>query len=359
MNIQHIPSTPITSIPIDFDAIKQTAEQGQALKALDDPEEHTIQQALAQAVAQRNKKEIAKQLLILARYRHQKGLTQNAEECLNKALTLQSDLPKEIQGQLMSELGAIHQQSYRHNSAIRLLESALELLPSTPEYAKIRGQVFENLAEIAAFRNQNNKAIQHYFDALEASSLANLPAKQAEIYTKLARVYDDMNLLENALNYYQQAFSLEESLQNSLACAELIACIGSIYMEQCYYSKALSCFQQALDFDKLVLNPNGYLKTLDAMASTYLDTEQDSEAERTYQKALTLAKHHHQSFWQAHFDLKLGNMAYEQGYLASALNHYQAALAIATDAELSQQSIHYLQSRIQETSRELSQEGTV
>lgn len=325
-----------------------------------DPVEQQIQKKLVAAVASHNRRGMVHHLASLARHRSSKGLFGKAEDCLTKALELkQYASPRELVD-IYTQLGSIHKETYRHNSAMNYIKQALQTFEALGELQESaqhlkQGRLFQDLGDIHAFRGQHHEAINAFYRALENYGTADEAASQAEVYFKLAQVYDVMAMPENAINYYEQAFSLDEMQGNDISCAATLANIGSIHLEAGRLKEAQDYFERSLVYDRRQENADGEFKTLDLIAQVHLRQKRWQQADSCYQSAMALALKEDNNTWKANIYLRLGNLHRELGHWQKALEYYQAAKSSAPLSELSDESLRLLDEKIEEAQRAAKQ----
>ncbi len=327
-----------------------------------DPVEQQIQQKLVAAVASHNRRGMVHHLASLARHRSSKGLFSKAEDCLTKALELKQYAGSRELSDIYTQLGTIHKETYRHNSAMDYIKQAIRTFEDMGEMKDAgqlskEGRLYQDLGDIHAFRGQHHDAIGAFYKALEDYSAAGEAASQAEVYFKLAQVYDVMGMPENAINYYEQSFSLDQAQGNDVSCAATLANIGSIHLEAGRLAEALGYFERSLVYDRRQENAEGEYKTLDLIAQVHLRQKRWQQADTCYQNAMAIALKEDNNTWKANVYLKLGNLHRQLGNWQKALDHYQSAKASAPLSELSDDSRRLLDEKIEETQRAIRQQS--
>lgn len=321
----------------------------------DDTEKH-LQKRLAEAVANRNRTEMLDCLVALARYRASLGFYKNAEECLEKALGLESDASRHAMAGLYCLYGRIYKETYRHAKAVSSLLHGIELWdetaetpPDTPPSSKwgSLATAYLDLGEIAGYREQHQEAIRYFFKAFKYYGQQGMTDRQGEICFKIAEVYDTLGDTQNALKYYERSLAVDRSLSNDLSCAATLVNMGCIYLETRQYAKAISSFLDSLELDRKVNNLEGQYKTLDLLASVYRDQQEWRAAEEVYQQALSVATRAGNAFWKTTAFVHLGNLHRTLRNWAKALESFKAAEG-AAPADLAEKSRQYLKRNIQE-----------
>ncbi len=360
--------TPGELIPLRAQAPEDTTQTLQALadavyeepgKSMEtvDPMERAIQQKLATAVANLQKPQLGQYLLELAQYRISKGLYERAEECLEKALSLKKEMATSVLAEIYRLQGTIHKELYRHNSAVIALMHAAEYLEQLPESAPAdfiekRAEVYQDLAEIYAYRKQPDQAGQYFLKALTSYQAAGIQHNQSEIYFKLGNLADDQNHPEEAIQYYQKSLELDKQQGNHDSCAAALANMGIIYEELGQEDRAIACFQDSLGFDKRANNWEGQIKNLESLATLFARRQHYAQASECHLQALNLAIREENKIWQARIYLHMGELALEQEAWQTAMHSFQAARSSGAD-ELSSRSLNLIEAKIQEVQRVL------
>jgi tetratricopeptide (TPR) repeat protein len=330
----------------------------------DDPEsEYDIQHALAEAIAHRNRPQMAARYLDLARYRLSSGKTQQAEECLNLSLTLGTDIPSWSLAEVYHLLSDLYRKTDREQSAFDALIKALkyyERSASLPvpqaaskgsehpsQRAERVAEAYLEMAELYQQRGQPQESIRLHLQALQYFERGGLQHQFAGVAFRLGELYDQLNMTKSSLTYYEQALLVERQEEDHLACAVTLANLGSIHFEMGHNDRALRCFLESLAHDRMMNHREGQFKTLELIAKLYRQQHDWFLAEDAYLQSLNLAKLEGNPFWQATVNLNLGTLAAHQGLWKKALGYYLAAESVA-GAKLSSQSRAMLQQKIQE-----------
>ncbi len=322
-----------------------------------DTEERAITKQLAEAVANRDKPAMLTLLLALADYRVRHGKFYQAEECLNKALALEGRMGSYGDDSLMVDVyrlkGAIHQETFRHNSAEINLKKTLELIQKTdadrPENELVLGQVYRDLAEIGAYRHNYPQAVAYYKQAVEHYAKAASTQELGEVFFGLAGVYDDMERPEKAIKAYQHALKADTENGIEDACAATLANMAALYIKIERYEEAIDSYEEALKFDRKMKNKAGEIRTLTALARLKGLQDNVEGAEHDYRRALTLAASLSES-WHAGVMVKLGNFYARHKRYDEADKLFRDALAVGRD-DLSSKSIALIEKKIKEIDR--------
>lgn len=321
-----------------------------------DEREKAIQQRLASAVASQDRPRIASELVELARYRASHGRFDSAGHCLEKALSLKSDAGKDIVAEIYRLSGSVNKETFHHNAALSALTKAAESIRKLmyeddtvgPVWLGRLGQVYQDLGEIYAYRQQSDEAIEAFQQALRWYNSADDLTRQAEVHFQMAGAYDDQQDLAAAIEHYQKSLSLDEAQGNQQSAAAALSNLAGLYQEQGQFQEAIQCFQRSLKYDRAVNNLEGQLGTLEAMTAMYLSLEAWEQAEVIAKQGLGMALHEGAALWQASFYLKLGQLYEAQGQWRQAFKQFQLAQSSGAPV-LSSESLRLIEARIQAT----------
>jgi tetratricopeptide (TPR) repeat protein/energy-coupling factor transporter ATP-binding protein EcfA2 len=322
---------------------------------VEDEQEKAIQSRLASAVAAQNHSLIAKELIELARYRANLGRYDSAGPCLQKALSLKSNASGELIAEAYRLNGIVNKNTYHHNTALASLLKAAEQIrklmyeDDTVEAVWLGrlAQVYQDLGEIYAYRQQFPQAIEAFQQALRWYQSSDNPSGQAEIYFQLAGAHDDQGDLDAAISAYHKALSLDEALGNPLSAAAALTNLSLLYQDKRQWPSAQECLEKALKYDQASQNTEGQFNTLERLCKLQRYLKNWPQAERYAQQGLSLSIQNRSALWQAHFYTQLGQLYESQGQWGQALHNFQLALS-SGDNTLADESLRWLSNKVQE-----------
>lgn len=326
-----------------------------------DTHARAIQQQLAEAVTRRDTPGITRALLELADCRQNAGRSHDAEACLRAALSHDKALPVLDRALLYRRWGRFCAETFRRREALEALTQVLQLLdpfePASDDEAAtcqaLRLEVCDQTGDLLSAQNRPHEALAAYFKAIDLlPAVQSAPERHrsyAERYFKIAQLYDDLGMPDNALTYYEQCLSLDRESGSALACAATLTNIGAVYLEQERPQEALAAFKAALEYDRQAQNPEGAHQTLMLMALAQGRMGETASAEDCYRQALANAIREENALWKANVYLKLGRLYQHEGDAERALIHYQSARASIDPADVSADSLAFLDQQIKET----------
>lgn len=291
------------------------------------PLEKDILADIQHAITRHHRIEIAQGLIKLATHRFEKGLLENAEHCLLKALAFaKAEQDMTLQGQLHSMLGHYYQSHYQHNQALSHLHALIRLADDHPDVLspEQRLTAYQDMAEIYFYRQDLDQAL-----SLSQQCLALLPnqhTRTAEILFQMALHLDEAGRFAEAIPYYQQSFDISASLQEHDACANILYNLASLYCDQGLLTEAEAALQRSLTYESRQSTP---MEQFDAMMllSEIEEARQNlPQAQDAAKKAYTLAQSGLDTTHIAAACLRLG-------HLAECLADWQGAKALYQEAE--------------------------
>ena len=320
-----------------------------------DPEEWGILKPLEQAIAQHNREQIAAILLQLGQYRLKKGLFQNAELCLLKAVELaKSAASPVLEVQLHEILGHTYQERFQHNKALRHLREVEHLYETNPHLNLLPDSLahaYADMGDIFLFRKEMAEALAAYRKSLALSNTDMV--FQKEIMFKLALTLDEAGKIEEALSFYRQNYELSATLQDNQACAATLYNLASLYYEQSRLSEAQQTLEQCLGYDKSTGTNHEVFRSLMLLSKICEAKDALEQAKRyaldAYQSAQTVSS----KTDMAAACIRLGQLSSVSKAWQEAASYYQQALTVA-NTELSQESRQRIQKALKIVQEHLS-----
>lgn len=137
--------------------------------------------------------------------------------------------------------------------AMKLIDKSIELKTHTND---IRGMAYAlyGKAKVYSHLNENIKAEDFFFKALEIHQKMGENTGLAMTYTKLGELYLKTNDLKKALEYALKGYGLANSLKLSMSTIKLNRLIYSIYKKEENSEKALHYLEQHLKEKEAVIN---------------------------------------------------------------------------------------------------------
>jgi tetratricopeptide (TPR) repeat protein len=237
--------------------------------------------------------------------------------------------PDELHG-----LGVIAYQNEQYELAFELINKAIEIKSSVPQFYNTLGIVFEALRkyEQAIIAYQRAVSIKpDYGDAYHNMAIAlqsqgqfaaavnkckqalSFKPNDARVYNTLAFSLEKQQLYEQAIENYQHAIQLEADF------VEAYNHLGVVLNKQGRSAEAIENFKTALHYDP------GYAEVYNNLGIALKEQGQFSEAIINFEKVLQLDP----NFAEAYYNL--ANSLRDEGHCHEAINHYKKAIHLKPD----------------------------
>lgn len=338
--------------------------------------EKTLLKQLDTGIRTHNEIATAKAFMALARSHQAAGNNTTAQHYLQQALTLQDSLPPNVQLAMHQLDGSLQKAQYQHNAALAAFKKAVRILEATtqnPEQSPAQannnnlstdlkdrsiesqrkaGQLYAELGEIYAYRQQTTEAMAAFEKALHAYTLAGDSLRLAEIHFQIGELHDATGQSQQAIRYYKQAVTEAQTgaskRRNRQIASAALSNLGNLYLKTDAWEDAATAFNATLQADREAGDSEGQLNTLACLVTLYKKQSLWIQGEQTARQGLTLAEKHTSAFWQATFHSKLGEIYETQGQNTHARSHYQLAYATGK-TELSTSSLDWLSQKMKGT----------
>jgi tetratricopeptide (TPR) repeat protein/energy-coupling factor transporter ATP-binding protein EcfA2 len=366
------PTTPWERFRQDNPKLK-SLEPAQTKEASDlsEPEKALLKQ-LDAGIRTHNEIATAKAFMALARSHQGAGNNATAQHYLQQALTLQDAVPSDVQLAMHQMDGSIQKAQYQHNAALAAFKRAVRILEETVqdqdplaaehihpglkghsvETQRKAGQLYAELGEIYAYRQQTTEAMASLEKALHAYTLAGDSLRLAEIHFQIGELHDATGQPQQAIRYYKQAVTEAQTSTSTRRTRQIASAalsnLGNLHLKTGEWEDAETAFNATLQADKESGDAEGQLNTLACLVTLYKKQNLWTQAKQTAHQGLTLAEKHTSAFWQATFHTKLGETYETQGQNTHARSHYQLAYATGKN-ELSASSLDWLAQKVTET----------
>jgi tetratricopeptide (TPR) repeat protein len=291
-------------------------------------------------------------------------IAQQAREDLERAASF---VPEEGQGKYQTCWGWIQYRLGNPQSALKLLESALELAQGTDQ--DLEAVTMTSMATVYRDMGQPQEARRLYQQALSIERKISNPKEEATTLYQLGRVYDDTGQPQEALQLYEQTLTIKRKVGDRVGEAVILNDMAGIYnrtgrtqealqlyneslsilTEENHWGgvattldniaticsslgmpkKALEFYEQALPIRREVGDRLGEAATLASIAHTHLLLGQPQEALRLHQQALLIQKEIMDQTGQARTLTRIAEVYHWTGQQQDALRLCQQALAIA------------------------------
>lgn len=354
-----------------------------------------IQNRLTLAVANRNKTELLRQLIALSEYWMTKHQWSRAEECLQKALTIEGQQfedqevppPIDLLAQAWYQRGLLFQRQYKLPDALTCFQQAYQrldntsILPVPSTLHHLSGLICQKLADSYSFLNNleqaltwQEKMVFHIEQAAQQDD-DSTPEDQSllrqmlsEGHFKDGQLLDETGKAQEAILAYERSIR-ENQGNNPEALAAAFSNIGQLQAEQGNFEQAIHYLNQSLAYDKQSGQEDIFIKSLETIALIYeewadtLSEEEKTEqaqsclaqAESLFQEALSIATRYRyqdqrqiQHPWHDHPNIVLSNLYLTLGHFYQRQSLQEKALVAYLESRsigltvLSNSSLQYL-----------------
>jgi tetratricopeptide (TPR) repeat protein len=167
-------------------------------------------------------------------------------------------------------------------------------------------------------KEDREKALQKYQEALEIFRKVRSEKRQATTLTSMGAVYASRSQYQQALEYYDKALDLHQKVGNVKGQAATLANTGTVYRNLGQFQKALEHQESALALHRKISNLQGEGRALSALSYTYRGIGQYHKAMECAEKYLAISK-------QIKNINDEGNALVEIGQVSQLMGEYQKA----------------------------------
>lgn len=213
----------------------------------------------------------------------------------------------------------------QYDSAYQAIE---RLEPKLAQIELIDAQAQFLFSHAAVLLNQNKTLLAK--EKLEKALLFSVsePLLEADIFDGLSQVYRaQANYLEAKL-YSEKAIAIAEQLQDKRRIAEYYNKLGVILDYMGLIEAALSAHETSLNAQRLLNNQQGISNSLYNIAELFRDLEDFNQSLAYFQQALQVDLSLGNPRHIANSYGKIGQVLFQQGHYAEAVNHIEKGLEI-------------------------------
>jgi len=243
---------------------------------------------------------------------------------------LPSPEPKKIStpAEILYEKGHDAFCHYRHNDAIHLLNEAIQILePHTPATSAVLAQIYLDLAQISAYRENWDEAHLGYQKSLTLKS--DDKAFQAQVLFQEALAYDESNSMnENkAIQAYEACIGCCYITKDFNLLATAMYNLATLHYEAGQFEKALHSLHELPQPNPASPEDQALLALL--ASKTLLALNRPGEAEKEARQAHLIAQHNGLTDLVIKACLLLGRLCEEKHALQAAWNWYHEAQGLS------------------------------
>jgi len=197
------------------------------------------------------------------------------------------DLPEDLEGTLVNDLGVLYKDSGEWDKAIEYCQRSLEIkekLGNEPGVAA----TLNNLGNVYQGKGEWDKAIEYYQRSLEIKEKVGDEHGMATTFNNLGLVYDAKGEWDKAIEYYQRDLAICEKVGNEHGMAFTFNNLGSVYKAKGEWDKAIEYYQRSLTIREKMSDEHGMAFSYNNIASLYQDQGRLEEAVPLFEKSLMI-----------------------------------------------------------------------
>jgi len=186
----------------------------------------------------------------------------------------------------------------------------------------------EKIGELYETKNNYNKALSYYQQALNINQQNKNRKKAADNLSEIGNIFFYQSNFENALKYYQDALKINEQIDNKTGIANNLGNIGNVFYYQNDFKNALDNYQKTIDIQKIIKDTLGISRSYINIANIYSYQENYKKALIYYKNALNIQKKINDKSGLALSYTNIGVIYENENNFQKAMVYYQKALFI-------------------------------
>ncbi|OJU50838.1 MAG: hypothetical protein BGN96_08325 [Bacteroidales bacterium 45-6] len=191
-----------------------------------------------------------------------------------------------------------------------------------------------NLGSVNMVQNNYPKALKYYQQGLRKSNEAGDNLNSGIIYGNMGVIYNELGDYAKAFEHFEGGISQHKKIGYKAGIANGLGNIGNVYFKQKRYKEAQTYYHQALDADLELGNKLAVARDYGNLGNSYFELRDQVAAYENYQKALDINLQIKNKKGEAVIRQGLANYYLGAGNLNLALEQADAAIALATEANV-------------------------
>ncbi len=156
-------------------------------------------------------------------------------------------------------------------------ESLLYKNLETPSLAlDVLAMTYQNLGNIHVFRKENERAINHYLEALKLFERRNDSIGVAKVYSNIGIIHSRLKNFTEAISYFEKARLYAEI--DEVVNLQVLANLAGIYHDQNNFEKSIRIGNEALSLAKTINSPMYLGSVYSNLCNSYLGAKQYDRA---------------------------------------------------------------------------------
>jgi CHAT domain-containing protein/tetratricopeptide (TPR) repeat protein len=231
-----------------------------------------------------------------------------AIEFHEKALAIARELKdREIEAGSLNRLGIAYHSLGNSVKAIECYEKSLEIARES-QNRKALGGILVNLGNVYADKGDYDKAIAYYEQSLAIAREIKNRLDESKFLRELGSAYDHIGNYAKAIAYYEQSLAIAREIKNRDEEGTTLSYLGITHRLLGRYVKAIEYHQQHLAITRELKDQKGESRALGNLGNVYADLGNFTGESRV---------------------LRQGNVSFNFGNIAKALEYHQQRLVLA------------------------------
>ncbi len=237
------------------------------------------------------------------------------------------------QGKIQSALGSVFRITGRMNEAGKCCRNALEIHRRSGN-RKQESMVLCNLGILSRIQGRTDEAQEYFETSLEINLEEGDRRTEGILLGNLGNFYFDQERMDEAIKYYEKALEINREAGDRRNEGIALGNLGNPYILKNETEQALYYYQQALELHREIGNRKSEGITLGNLGALYYERDLYEESRECYEKALEIHLEVRNRRPEAVTIAALALLRIKQGDSTGVLEHYQDALSIIEELEL-------------------------
>ena len=279
----------------------------------------------------KRKKEEGDTALMLARLHYRRNEYKKAQEYLQKALTINTEIgDKDGQASCYETLGIVFRSVGKYAKAEDYFQKALTI---NTEIGDKHGQAscYLGLGNVFSSVGEYAKAQEYLHKALTINTEIGEKQGPASCYLSLGDMFSSVGEYAKAEDYFQKALTINTEIGGKHGQASCYLGLENVFSSVEEYAKAQEYLHKALTINTEIGEKHGEASCYISLGDMFSSVGEYAKAEDYFQKALTINTEIGGKHGQASCYLGLGNVFYPVGEYAKVQEYLHKALTIYTE----------------------------
>jgi tetratricopeptide (TPR) repeat protein len=155
------------------------------------------------------------------------------------------DLPEDLEGWLVNDLGFLYQAKGEWDQAIEYLQRSLAILEKVGDEHGM-STAFNNLGGVYQAKGEWDQAIEYYQRSLAIKEKMGDEHGMSTIFNNLGLVCKDKGEWDKAIEYYQRSLAIKEKMGDEHGMSTIFNNLGLVYKDKGEWDKVFEYLQRSL-----------------------------------------------------------------------------------------------------------------